>query len=247
MGLSRFEAAIDEDLAAAAEGSAGFKAVRGEYGSGKTFFARWLTERAKKSNYATAEIQISETETPFHKLETVYRRVVENLATPTTPSGALRDVIDGWFYFLDQDAGESGGASNVNTLDLMDKRLSVVSKEAPAFAAVLRQYRLAQQAGETAQAEGLLAWLGGQPHVSAAVKRTAGVRGDLDHFGALGFLQGLLTVLRDSDSMPDWSWSSTRSRPCSGCGPTYARSRSTRCANSLTRSTAADSPASTWS
>src|SRR3954451_3343099 len=26
----------------------------------------------------------------------------------------------------------------------------------------------------------------------------AGVRGDLDHFGAFGFLQGLLTVLRDS-------------------------------------------------
>jgi hypothetical protein len=199
VGLSRFEAAIDEDLAAAGEGSAGFKAVRGEYGSGKTFFARWLTERAKKANFATAEIQISETETPLHKLETVYRRLVENLATPTTPSGALRDVIDGWFYFLDQDAGESGGAADGATLELMDKRLSVVSKEAPAFATVLRQYRLALHAGEVAQAEGLLAWLGGQPHVSAAVKRSAGVRGDLDHFGALGFLQGLLTVLRDSD------------------------------------------------
>ena len=39
----------------------------------------------------------------------------------------------------------------------------------------------------------------GQPHVSASVKRAAGVRGDLDHYGALGFLQGLLTILRDSD------------------------------------------------
>jgi hypothetical protein len=45
----------------------------------------------------------------------------------------------------------------------------------------------------------LLAWLAGQPHVGAAAKRSAGVKGDLDHFGALGFLQGLLTVLRDSD------------------------------------------------
>jgi hypothetical protein len=44
----------------------------------------------------------------------------------------------------------------------------------------------------------VLAWLGGQPHVAAAARRSAGVRGDLDHFGALGFLQGLLTVLRDS-------------------------------------------------
>jgi hypothetical protein len=34
--------------------------------------------------------------------------------------------------------------------------------------------------------------------VAAAARRAAGVKGDLDHFGALSFLQGLLTVLRDS-------------------------------------------------
>ena len=34
--------------------------------------------------------------------------------------------------------------------------------------------------------------------MAASVRRAAGVRGDLDHFGALGFLQGLLIVLRDS-------------------------------------------------
>lgn len=47
-------------------------------------------------------------------------------------------------------------------------------------------------------ADGLAAWLGGQPHVAASARRVAGVKGDLDHFGALSFLQGLLTVLRDS-------------------------------------------------
>jgi len=44
----------------------------------------------------------------------------------------------------------------------------------------------------------LIAWIGGQPNVAASARRAAGVRGDLDHFGALGFLQGLLTILRDS-------------------------------------------------
>ncbi len=34
--------------------------------------------------------------------------------------------------------------------------------------------------------------------MAAAARRVAGVKGDLDHFGALSFLQGLLTVLRDS-------------------------------------------------
>jgi hypothetical protein len=34
--------------------------------------------------------------------------------------------------------------------------------------------------------------------VAAAAKRFARVKGDIDHFGALNFLQGLLSVLRDS-------------------------------------------------
>lgn len=199
VGLSRFETTVWEELDRVARGGAQFKAVRGEYGSGKTFFARWLTESAKRRNFATAEIQISETETPLHRLETVYRRIIENLSTPTSATGALRDVIDGWFYFLDQDVQSSGPAADDAVDELLQKRLAAVTQEAPAFAAVLRAYRRARKEGDDAQADGLLAWLGGQPHVAASVKRTAGVRGELDHFGALGFLQGLLTVLRDSD------------------------------------------------
>src|SRR5215210_2770078 len=49
-----------------------------------------------------------------------------------------------------------------------------------------------------ARADGILAWLGPQPNVPATVRRAAGVRGEIDHFGALGHLQGLLTVLRDA-------------------------------------------------
>ena len=47
-------------------------------------------------------------------------------------------------------------------------------------------------------ADGLLAWMAGQPNVAAAVKRYAKIKGDIDHFGALSFLQGILTILKDS-------------------------------------------------
>jgi hypothetical protein len=40
--------------------------------------------------------------------------------------------------------------------------------------------------------------MGGQPQVAAGAKRSAGIRGELDHFGAMGFLQGLLAVLKDA-------------------------------------------------
>jgi hypothetical protein len=53
-------------------------------------------------------------------------------------------------------------------------------------------------AGDNQLAEGLISWLAGQPNVAAGVKRAAGIKGDLDHFGAANFLIGLLTILRDS-------------------------------------------------
>lgn len=205
VGLDRFRPTFDEELQRVRGGSGGFKAIRGEYGTGKTFFARWLQEHARQSGFATAEVQVSETETPLHRLETVYRRLMEQLSTATTHRGALRDVVDGWFYTLEEDVLATGEVDSSDseallkrTSLLMDQRLHAVSRSAPMFAAALRAYRVARSLGDSATAEGLLAWLAGQPNVGQAIKRTANLTRDIDHFGALSFLQGLLVVLRDS-------------------------------------------------
>ena len=200
VGTDRFSGAFDDELAVVAAGGAGFKAVRGEYGSGKTFVVRWLAERARGAGFATSEVQVSEGETPLHRLQTVYRRLCERLTTADAASGALRPVVDSWLFTLHEDvlaAGVTDPASVLAATDAMaEKRLGPVAARAPALAAVLRGYRRALAAGDEALAEGLLAWLGGQPHVAAAIKRSAGIRGDLDHDGALAFLAGLLTILR---------------------------------------------------
>jgi hypothetical protein len=205
VGLDRYAKPLDEELASVTAGGSVFKAVRGEYGSGKTFFTRWLAERARLSGLATTEVQISENETPLHRLETVYRRLTERLSTSTFPPSAMKQVFDTWLYALEDDVITRGDidpndlaalATAVDTL--LDQRLAAVARSTPAFAAALRGYRAASIAGDTATADAVLAWLGGQPHVAAAARRTAGVRGDLDHTAALGFLQGLLTVLRDA-------------------------------------------------
>lgn len=205
VGLDRFTAATDDDLDRVAGGGSVFKAVRGEYGAGKTFFTRWIAERAKRRGFAAAEVQISETETPLHRMETVYRRLVEHLSTEQFPPSALRPVLDGWIFALEEDVLASGAAAedDAEGLDkavgeLLERRLAGISRSTPAFAAALRGYRGANAGGDQPTADGLAAWLGGQPHVAAATRRFAGVKGDLDHFGALSFLQGLLTVLSDS-------------------------------------------------
>jgi hypothetical protein len=205
VGLGRFEQTVDADLRQVQEGGSSFKAIRGDYGCGKTFFSRWLQQRARRLQFATTEVQVSETETPLHKLETVYRRMLERLATPSVRQGAFRSVIEAWFYALEEDVlsagkvdlGDAAGllaASN----QLMEQRLEGISKTAPAFGAALRAYRTAIAQGESAAADGLLAWLAGQPTVAASIKRLANIKGEVDHYTALSFLQALLVVLRDS-------------------------------------------------
>ena len=54
VGLSRFQSAIDEELQKVAAGGSMFKAVRGDYGCGKTFFARWLADTARRKGFATS-------------------------------------------------------------------------------------------------------------------------------------------------------------------------------------------------
>jgi hypothetical protein len=206
VGLDRFVTTLDEELDTVATGGAVFKAVRGEYGAGKTFFTRHLAERALRRGFAAAEVQISETQTPLHRLETVYRRITESMRTASIPPSAFRAVLDSWLFTVESDAldadpalADADEAAVAVAVDrLLEQRLAHVSSRTPVFARALRGYRSAIASGDGALADGLAAWMGGQPQVAASAKRSAGIRGELDHFGAMAFLQGLLTVLRDA-------------------------------------------------
>lgn len=194
VGLGRFETELDAELDVVAAGGAVFKAVRGEYGSGKTFFARWLGDRAMKKGFAVAEVQINEIDTPLHKLETVYRRSIESLRTASIQPSALRPILDAWLFTVEDDAQQQGVEVDV----ILERRLTDVAAHAPVFPMAIRAYRRMVADGDNDGADGLVAWLGGQPHVAASVKRRAGIKGDLDHYLALGFLRGLLAVLADA-------------------------------------------------
>ncbi|MFO0647986.1 MAG: BREX system ATP-binding protein BrxD [Polyangiales bacterium] len=204
-GLDSYASPLDEELALTATGHGGFKSVRGEYGSGKTFYSRWLQHRAQSMGFATSEVQINETETPLHRMETVYRRAMENLRTREWDDGAFRALVDRWFFSLEEEvAARPGFVSNDaaklsrEVSELLEQRLSAVSRTLPTFAAALRACHQARSRGDHATEEGLLSWLMGQPHVSADIKRSAGIKGEVDHFAASAFLRGLLVMLQQT-------------------------------------------------
>ncbi len=204
-GLERFEEAIDEELDAVAAGRGRFKAVRGDYGAGKTFFARWLEHRARDRGFATTLVQISETETPLYKLQTVYRRAIEGLQTQEWSEGAFSSLIDRWLFSLEEEVIDGGSARPDNAElfgqavgELMEKRLADLSSTQRQYAAVLRACYAARLRGDHSTEQGLVSWLMGQPNVAASIKREADISGDLDNDGAAGFLRGLLEVLRQT-------------------------------------------------
>lgn len=205
VGLDRFAKAIDDELDAVAAGRGKFKAVRGEYGTGKTFFSRWLEHRALQKGFATTLVQISETETPLYRMETVYRRAVEGLQTKEWSDGAFRSLVDRWFFNLEEEVLSSATLDTTNgdavaraVGELLERRLHDVSKTQPQFAAALRACHTARVKEDYATAEGLVAWLMGQPNVGAGIKRAANLKGELDHDGAAGFIRGLLELLKQT-------------------------------------------------
>jgi hypothetical protein len=61
---------------------------------------------------------------------------------------------------------------------LLEKRLAAINRVAPSFCMALRGYRNAHAGGQSAVADDLIAWLGGQPKVDE-VETLQRMRGDV--------------------------------------------------------------------
>ncbi|WP_437960328.1 BREX system ATP-binding protein BrxD [Sorangium sp. So ce119] len=205
-GLDRILPVIEEELdeVAAGEGRGRSKWIRGEYGSGKTFATRLICARARQKRFATTEVQISINDTPLHHLETVYRRMMERLTTDAQGEGALRAVVDAWIFEVGEEVlrlkgiGEDDPQFAGFVEARLEEKLAELSVRNPAFSQVLRAYNRALGEGDYQTAQGLLAWLAGQPHIDRSITARAGVKGAVDGQAALTFLRGILTILRQS-------------------------------------------------
>ncbi len=205
-GLDPLLEVFDEELAETAEGSGHGRSkwVRGEYGSGKTFATRLMCARARQNGFATSEVQVSINDTPLHKLETVYRRLMERLTTDADGENAFKAVVDGWLFEIGEEVTRLKGLAETDPSfadaveQRLDDKLNQLGKEASPFALALRAYHRAMLESDFATAQGLLAWLAGQPLIDRALLSKAHVKGAVDGQAALSFLRGVLVLLRQS-------------------------------------------------
>ncbi|MBN2195244.1 MAG: BREX system ATP-binding protein BrxD [Polyangiaceae bacterium] len=204
-GLDSLMRAVSQELDFVATGKGMAKWIRGEYGSGKTFATRLLCAQARERGFATSEVQISINDTPLHHLETVYRRLIERLETAADGAGAFQSIVDAWLYQVGDEVQRLEGIDENDprladaTEWRLEDKLAELARQNQMFPAALRAYHRAMHVGDFATAQGLIAWLSGQPNVSSTVIAKAGIRGKLDGQAALTFLAGLLCLLRQTD------------------------------------------------
>ena len=204
VGLEPQVEALREQWDFVARGHGQYRLLRGPYGSGKTFLAALASSEAQKADFAVTHVVVSATDAPLYRLAEIYRRACLGLTVPGRRGGALQGVVDRW---LDRIEGQVMDLEGLDEADhrfpgavqrRVDNHLVGLGREAGRLAACLKAYHEAHLRQDFAEARGILDWMAGEAKVAAAVKRAAGVRGQIDGSDALIFLRGLVTLLRES-------------------------------------------------
>mgnify|MGYP001114186952 CR=1 FL=1 len=102
VGLDPYLSVIEDEYLSSyiRQGGSAFKMVVGVYGGGKTHFLYSVRDLAWKNNFVVSYVSLSPGESPFHRLELVYRAIVKGLAAPLTPDELLSGYEQGIVTFL---------------------------------------------------------------------------------------------------------------------------------------------------
>lgn len=210
VGIEATRAELARQLDRAEAGDGAFKFLRGGYGCGKTFTARLAQLDAQKRNFATSFVVVSDNDFAFHRLDEVYRKVMQELATPWCERGALGDLLDRWVAHVEESLVAGGADEDAPDFDEqvmreLDARLkSATGGKAPEdLVRVVRTIFQLKQEGNLAEAGALISWLSGSANVAAGPKKRAGIKGDLSSQEAMDYLRGILEILKAAGH-PGW-------------------------------------------
>ena len=101
-GLDPYLSIIEEEYLSTfiRQGGSAFKMVVGVYGGGKTHFLYSIRDLAWKQNFVVSYVSLSPGESPFHRLELVYRAIAKGILPPLTPDELLSGYEQGIVSFL---------------------------------------------------------------------------------------------------------------------------------------------------
>jgi hypothetical protein len=206
-GIDRHVDAIARELPRVADRRGRYRFIRGDFGSGKTFFLRFIGATARTAGFATAYVRVSYPEVPLHRPQAIYAALVQGLGTASQPRAAFRSILERWLFDVGERVADAKLGPGIPETDPrfagavgkeIREMLGPVADASPAFAQALDGYHRATLEGRHDIARGLLQWLSGDEHVSADVKRYAHLAGKVEAKDTLGMVRGLTELLRQT-------------------------------------------------
>lgn len=199
VGTDEVTAELDRALELVAQGTGAMRFLRGDFGAGKTFYARLTAERAMAAGWATSVAVVSENDLRLWRFDELYRRIVADLATSTSTRGALGDVVDRFFAGVADRAEKTGTATDgtPTAAALLAELRGRAGSELPLeMGRVLQAIWAAEQQGDFVQSSAWQTWLGGSANTSLVGRAQAAVAGTIGSGDAMAYLRGVVAMLR---------------------------------------------------
>lgn len=187
-----------------AGGGASFKLVVGAYGGGKTHFLYSVREVAWRHRYAVAYVPLSAEESPFHRLELVFRAIVQSLTPPLEPEELFRGAERGIDAFLKSWVAETRQrleadgltGSELNAALLTEVGRSLDEVESVNFSQAVRHMVEALLEGRDDDYLNVLQWISVQGYDRATHKQY-GILHPVDRSHAFSMLRSLVRWVRN--------------------------------------------------
>jgi adenosylhomocysteinase len=200
VGLEMEEGVISRQLDYVAEGGGDLKFIKGDFGSGKTFFVARSLEIAAGKGFATAHVLVSPA-TPLSKPKAIYQQICANIRT-NEADHALKTIVDNWLFAIEERLISAGGGGDEDSIleaateKEIESALAGISETSTGLAAALRTYYRANNAGDFPIAQAAIGWIAAEPTIGRDFKQKAGIRGEVDDTMAFSFLEGLVRIIR---------------------------------------------------
>lgn len=180
-------ALIDDVENVIAEGGASFRLILGRYGSGKSFLGQLVRSKALAQNFVVADADLS----PTRRLTgskgqglSLYRELLNNLATRTRPDGnAFPVILERWITDVQNSVMQEGiSPGSPEFSSAVERRIHQTINEMEGmvhgfdFATVITAYWNGHQEGIDTKKDAALRWLRGEFSTKTEARQALGVR-----------------------------------------------------------------------
>ena len=206
-GLEPYLSVIDQEYLGSfiRQGGSTFKMVVGVYGGGKTHFLYCVRDLAWQHDFVVSYVSLKPGESPFHKLELVYKAIVRGIIPPLTPEELLsgyeqgiRSFLRAWYAMRYQALRDQGLSEEALREELVREVESMEGIESISFANAVQAAFLALMDRREAEFASICQWLSGEGY-DRSTHGKHGILQRIDRTTAFTMLRSLVQWVRQID------------------------------------------------